>query len=127
MVWIKFKIRDRGGWRVIQDLEVDPSDPVEVKRIAMKYMRKGARMHIFDTNLRMLTPQKCFEDVTADGTNTILLIPEWDIDTDNLLSSVSEKRSDLQTNSEEDPSPPEANPEDVEETVRKRAPRHDLS
>jgi hypothetical protein len=91
----------------------------------MKYMRKGERMLIFDTNLRMLTPQTCFEDVTADGTNTILLIPERDIDTDNLPSAVSEKRSDLQTNSEADPSPPEANPEDVEETVRKRVARRD--
>lgn len=130
MVWIKFKIRDRGGWRVVQDLEVDPSDPSEVKRIAMKYMRKWERMYIFDTNLRMLTPQTCFEDVTADGTNTILLIPERDIDTDNLPSSVPEKRSDLQTNSEAGLSTPEPNPEDGEEdgaeTVRKRVARRDL-
>ncbi len=52
-------------------------------------------MHIFDTNLRMLTPETCFEAVTADSTNTILLIPEQEIDTDNLSSSVSRKRSDL--------------------------------
>ncbi len=58
-------------------------------------MRKGERMHIFDTNLRMLTPETCFEAVTADSTNTILLIPEQEIDTDNLSSSVSRKRSDL--------------------------------
>ncbi|KAF4626911.1 hypothetical protein G7Y89_g11248 [Cudoniella acicularis] len=133
MVWIKFKIRGRGSWRVVQDLEVDPSNPSKVKRIAMKYMRKLGRMHIFDTNLRMLTPQTCFEDVTADGTNTILLIPERDIDTDNLPSSVPEKRSDLQTNSEVDLSPLEPNPEDGkedseedgEETVRRRFVRRD--
>lgn len=60
---------------------VDRSDPSEVKRIAIKYMRKGGRMHIFDTTLHMLTPQTCF--VAVDGTNTILLIPEREIDADN--------------------------------------------
>jgi hypothetical protein len=89
-------------------------------------MRK--RIHMFDTSFRMLTPQTCFEDVTADGTNTILLIPEWDIDTDNLPTSVSEERPDLQTNSEADPSIPEPNPEDGsegEETAHKRVARRD--
>jgi len=62
---------------------VDRSDSSEVKRIAIKYMRKGGRMHIFDTNLRMLTPQTCFEAVAVDGRNTILLIPERELDTDN--------------------------------------------
>ncbi|RDL36213.1 uncharacterized protein BP5553_06825 [Venustampulla echinocandica] len=103
MVWIKFKICDRSSWRVVQDLEVDPSDPSEVKRIAMKYY------------------------VTADGTNNILLIPERDIDTDNLPSSVPEKGFDLQTNSEADPSTPENTEEDGEETVRKGVARRDSS
>ncbi|CAM6003732.1 unnamed protein product [Sphagnum balticum] len=95
----------------------------------MKYMRKWERMHIFDTNLRIIIPQTCFEDVTADSINTILLIPERDIDTDNLPSSVPKKRSDLQTNSEADPSIPAPNPEDSkedgEEIVRKRVARRD--
>ncbi|PMD28826.1 hypothetical protein L207DRAFT_642847 [Hyaloscypha variabilis F] len=112
----EFKIRDRAGaWKLANALLVDPSDPSEVKRIALKYMRKRERIHIFDTNLRMLTPQTCFQDVKADGTNTILLIPELDIDTDNLLSAVSKKRSDLQTNSEADLSVAEPTPEDGSE------------
>jgi hypothetical protein len=48
-------------------------------------------MHIFDTKLRKLTPETCFKDVTEDGTNTILLIPEQDIDTDILPGPPSEK------------------------------------
>jgi hypothetical protein len=83
---------------------------------------------MFDTSFRMLTPQTCFEDVTADGANTILLIPEWDIDTDNLPTSVSEERPDLLTNSEADPSILEPNPEDGsegEETVHKRVASRD--
>jgi hypothetical protein len=39
-------------------------------------MRKYEGIQIYDTNLRKLNPQTCFEDVTEDGTNTILLIPE---------------------------------------------------
>jgi hypothetical protein len=107
---------------------VDPSEPSEVKRIAIKYMRKGERMHIFDTTFRKLTPQTCFADVTEDGTNTILLIPEREIDTDNLSSSVSGKRSDLQTSLKADPSIPKPNPDDGsegEETVQKRVARRD--
>jgi hypothetical protein len=39
-------------------------------------MRKYEGIQIYDTNFRKLNPQTCFEDVTADGTNTILLILE---------------------------------------------------
>lgn len=94
-------IRDRGVWKVSHALLADPSDPLEARRVAIKYTRK--RIHMFDTSFRMLTPQTCFEDVAADGTNTILLIPESTIDTDNLPTSVSEESPDLQTNSEVDP------------------------
>jgi hypothetical protein len=89
-------------------------------------MRK--RIHMFDTSFRMLTPQTCFEDVTTDGTNTILLIPEWDINTDNLPTSVSKERPDLQTKSEADPTILEPNPEDGSEgaeAVHKRVARRD--
>ena len=85
-------------------------------------------MHVFDTNLRRLTPQTCFEAVMRDGTNTILLVPEREIDTDNLSSSVSRKRSDLQTNSKAGPSIPEPNAvgvSDSEETGHKRVARRD--
>ncbi|KAH7111361.1 hypothetical protein B0J11DRAFT_543704 [Dendryphion nanum] len=74
-VCIEYKIHDHGVWRVSHTLLVNPCDPSEVKRVAIKYMRK--RNHIFDTSFRMLTSQTYFENVTADGTNTILLIPDW--------------------------------------------------
>ncbi|PVH68950.1 hypothetical protein DL98DRAFT_578583 [Cadophora sp. DSE1049] len=96
-VLIELKIRDRDcAWRLVNSLSVDPSDRSEVKN-SDKVYEKGERMHIFDTNLCMLTPETCFEAVMADGTNPILLIPEQEIDTDNLSSSLSKKRSDLQT------------------------------
>ena len=57
---------------------MDPSDPSEAERIAAKYMRK--KMRLYDTNLNILTPGNCFDAATGDGSNTILLIPEAEID-----------------------------------------------
>ena len=85
---ICFKIRERGVWRDVQSLWVKRSDPSEVARVARKNMRKGFR--IFDTNMRLLGPDQCFEVVTADGTNTILLMPESALNIDDrVLDSAS--------------------------------------
>ena len=43
-------------------------------------MRKHDGIQIYNTNFRKLDPRTCFEDVTADGTNIILLIPESERD-----------------------------------------------
>jgi len=71
---ITYKVWERSGWRTSHSLNVDPSDPSEVERVAVKYMRK--RIRLFDTELNILTPQGCFEAATADGRNIILLIPK---------------------------------------------------
>ena len=87
-VCIRFKIRERSGWRDVQSLWVDRSDPSEVARVAKKSIRKGLR--IFDTKMKLLGPDDCFEVVTADKTNTILLIPQNALDIDDrLLDSAS--------------------------------------
>lgn len=75
---ITYKVRERGVWRTAHSLDVDPSNPSEVERVAVKYMRK--RMRLFDTELNILTPRDCFEAATAEGSNTILLLPETEID-----------------------------------------------
>jgi hypothetical protein len=68
---------------------VDPSDPSEVERVAVKYMRKKIRL--FDSELNILTPQDCFEAATADRRNIILLIPEAGINIGGeLKASISE-------------------------------------
>jgi len=72
---------------------VDPSDPSEIERLAVKYMRK--RIRLFDTKLNILTPADCFEAATADGSNTILLIPEAEIDINEELEySISKLASE---------------------------------
>lgn len=50
------------------------------------------------TALNILTPQECFEAALADRTNTILLIPEAEINIDKELeASVSELASNTYT------------------------------
>ena len=72
---------------------MDPSDLSEIERVAVKYMRKHVRL--FDTKLNILTPTDCFEAATADGSNTILLIPETEIDiTEELENSISKLASE---------------------------------
>jgi hypothetical protein len=67
---------------------VDPSDPSEIERVAVKYIRKHVRL--FNTKLNILAPADCFEAATTDGSNTILLIPEAEIDiTKELENSIS--------------------------------------
>jgi hypothetical protein len=56
--WITFKDRERGVWRTAQSLLVNSSDPSEVKRKAVKYMRKKEQMRLYDTDLNILT-HKC--------------------------------------------------------------------
>jgi hypothetical protein len=82
-VRIEFKIHERGVWRTDRSLLVDPSDPSEVERVAKKFMRKGIRP--FDSSLNLLVPRKCFQAALADGSNTILLVPEASIEVNNQL------------------------------------------
>jgi hypothetical protein len=72
---------------------VDPSDPSEIERLAVKYMRKHIRL--FDIKLNILTPADCFESATADGSNTIFLIPEAEINiSEELENSISKLARD---------------------------------
>ena len=66
-----------------RSLLVDPSKLSKVEQVAKKYMRKGIRP--FDTSFKLLLPRTCFQAVTTDGTNTILLIQEDDIHVNNQL------------------------------------------
>ncbi|KIV81283.1 hypothetical protein PV11_03480 [Exophiala sideris] len=80
LVSIHFKARENSIWRDVQSISVNRSDPSHVVRVAKKYIRKGVR--ILDTNMHLLTPDNCFEAVTTDGTNTIVLVPQRELDID---------------------------------------------
>ncbi|KAH6703055.1 hypothetical protein BKA61DRAFT_660971 [Leptodontidium sp. MPI-SDFR-AT-0119] len=83
MVRIEFKIYERDVWRTDRSLLVDSSDPSEVERVAKNYMRKHIRP--FDSSLNPLVPRTCFQAAIADGSNTILLVPENSIQVNNQL------------------------------------------
>lgn len=68
-------------WRDVQSLWLDRFDPSMLIRVVKKYMRKGFR--ILDTNMRLLVLDDCFEAVTVDGINIIILILERDLDIDD--------------------------------------------
>ena len=80
---IEFKIREGEVWRTERSLLVDPSEPSEVERVAKKYTRKGIRP--FDTSLNLLVPRHCFQTVTTNGTNTVLLIKDDGLHVDSQL------------------------------------------
>jgi hypothetical protein len=52
----------------------------------------------FDTELRLLTLEKCFKTVIAEGTRTILFIPEIELNiVDKLLASALNVRAKAQS------------------------------
>ena len=80
-VLINFIIRERGVWRYLPQIGVHPGNPAEVERVAKKYMRE--RIRTFNTRLRMLAPQECFQAVKDDRTQTILLVAQDDLNFDD--------------------------------------------
>jgi hypothetical protein len=55
-------------------------------------------LRLFDTELRLLTLEKCFQTVIADGTHTILFIPETELNiVDKLLASALNVRAKAQS------------------------------
>jgi hypothetical protein len=98
---IDFKIREqgKGPWKTAHSLLVDPSDPSEVQRVAIKYMRKQIRL--FDASLNILTPRGCFEAAIVNNANSIYLIPETEIRIDEqLLASITGSLSDVEPHEE---------------------------
>jgi hypothetical protein len=72
-VTITFRARgDDGGWKTIHELQVNPSDPSEVERVARKDAR-NRNATFYDKDLRKLTPAQCFEAAIEDETNTIFM------------------------------------------------------
>ena len=72
---------------------MDPSDLSEVQDVAEDYMRDGFRL--FTTTFDILNVKDCFPRVTANGSNTMLVIRETEIDiNDQLAKSISRRISE---------------------------------
>ena len=87
-VRINFKIRDGDIWKPVSTHLTERSDSSEIEKVAMKWVREKWRL--FNTELRMLAPQQCYDAAITDGTYTILLMRESDINIDHepLLSAL---------------------------------------
>ena len=87
-VRINFKIRDGDIWKPASTHLTERSDSSEIEKVAMKWVREKWRL--FNTELRMLAPQQCYDAAITDGTYTILLMRESDINIDHepLLSAM---------------------------------------
>ncbi len=91
---INFKFREEGFWKDASFLMIDPFDSSEVERVAKKKIREKIRL--FDTELRMLTSQECYQAVMIDETYTVLLIWESEIYIDDELQiSAMDVRIDI--------------------------------
>jgi hypothetical protein len=89
LVRIRFVTKENDTWRGVQTLWVNPSNPSNVSRVAKESLRQGLRL--LDTNMQLLAADDCFRAVTADGTNTIILIPQKKLNIDDhLLDSANE-------------------------------------
>lgn len=96
VIRITFKVWERGVWRTAQSPLVNCSDPSEIERIAVKYMRKTEQIRLYDTDLNILTPPMCFQAAIANGSNMLLLIPGREIDiNEELEASVSQLLSEV--------------------------------
>ena len=92
-VYIRWKLHERGKWKDTSVLPIDPLDPSPIERTAKGYVREKIRL--FNTDLRMMTPRDCYQAVVTDGTYTILLIRETELDINNdLLLSAMKVRID---------------------------------
>jgi hypothetical protein len=71
-VEITFWSYEREDWRLSDHLEVAPSDPSPVERVAKKYTRKD--YSLYDKNMQSLSPAQCYRAATNDGNNAIFII-----------------------------------------------------
>lgn len=74
LVEISFWALEREEWKQSDRLQVDPSDPSPVERIARKYSWKN--YSLYDRNLQSLSPTQCYRAATVDGNNAMSLISE---------------------------------------------------
>lgn len=67
---------ERGEWKRSDRLHIDPSDPSLLERVAQKYFWKN--YSLYDRNLHSLRPTQCFCAATADGSNALFVVSEYE-------------------------------------------------
>ena len=82
-VRIYFKVRKGDEWKPFTSRPVDSSKQAKVNKFTQQCRNLRKRYRLYDKDDRLLQPDTCFEDVTADGSNTIYLVPESKTDTNH--------------------------------------------
>jgi hypothetical protein len=83
-----FKWEDE-TWRYLRPLAVDPENPSNIEQLVNDYMARGIRT--CNTNLRIVSPEECFQAVLNDRTHTILLIAEDELVIDDRMLESARK------------------------------------
>ena len=82
---IYFKIRDRGTRKFASAHRIGRFDFSEIEKVATNWVQ--GKWKLFNTELRILASQQCYEAIIDDGTYTVLVMrePESNIDYEVLL------------------------------------------
>ena len=81
--------REGDTWIYLPTLAVDPRNPCTVEQMVKDHIRQGVRA--FNTKLRMVAPEECFQAVTNDKTHTIHLIAQDKLAIDDNALKSAEK------------------------------------
>jgi hypothetical protein len=83
-------VRRQGDtWKYLPPLAVDPENPSVVEQMVKDFTREGIRA--FNTKLRMVAPEECFQTVINDRTHTILLIAQDKLAIDDKMLESAER------------------------------------
>jgi hypothetical protein len=80
------------AWKYLMRLTVDPENPSNVEELVNDYMDTGSRT--CTTDLRMVSPEECFQAVLNNRTHTILLIAEDELVIDDRMLESARKLHD---------------------------------
>ena len=83
---------ENAAWKYLMPLTVDPENASNVEKLVNDYMETGIRA--CTTNLRMVSPEECFQAVLNDRTHTVLLIAEDELIIDDQMLESARKVHD---------------------------------
>lgn len=71
-VRITFLVHDGGIWKSASAHTIELSDSSAIEKVAMDWVR--GKWRLFNTEVRMLAPEQCYDAVVTDNTYTVLLM-----------------------------------------------------
>ena len=75
---ITFTSFSKGKWHVTDRIQVDPDDPSEAQRVALKYAR-NQHARFYNRSLRLVAATQCVRAAMEDGSNVVLMSLRQDL------------------------------------------------